>query len=122
MITVCGRRLLPKKLTHGVAAGCLGLDHSANSIREVAIVPKSKRKPPPTAEELSPTTMELFDQLRQESDRGAVLVGASYLHEILGAMLRKYLVDDSKVVNELLKFDRPLGSFSAQIDIAYGLG
>jgi DNA-binding MltR family transcriptional regulator len=51
-----------------------------------------------------------------------VLLSAAWLDDALTENLRKCLVDDSEVVDELFGVDRPLGTFSAKITMAYCLG
>jgi DNA-binding MltR family transcriptional regulator len=60
--------------------------------------------------------------LTHESDRGCALMAAAYLDNRLVELLKSYFVDDSKVADELLSQSRPLGAFSARIDLAYSLG
>ena len=49
-------------------------------------------------------------------------MAAAYLDSQLDELLRAVFIDDQKVVGALLQSERPLGSFSAKIDMAYSLG
>jgi len=60
-------------------------------------------------------------QLMGESDRGAALVGAAYLDELLARLFKAKLFDQ-KISEELLSGYGPLSSFSARINMAYCLG
>ena len=60
--------------------------------------------------------------LTPETDRGCALMAAAYLDSQLDELLRAVFIDDQKVVGALLQSERPLGSFSAKIDMAYSLG
>src|ERR1019366_6243223 len=60
------------------------------------------------------------DLLVSESDRGCILVGAALLDEELAGLFRAILIPE--LSREMLKVDRPLGSFSARSQMAYALG
>jgi len=60
--------------------------------------------------------------LEKESDRAVALITAAFIDEALAALLRHALVDDAKILDELLGTDRPLGTFSSRIKLAYCLG
>lgn len=60
--------------------------------------------------------------LDTESDRAVALITAAFLDDALAALLRHAFVDDGKVLDQLLDNDRPLGSFSSRIKLAYCLG
>src|SRR5438105_6516131 len=64
----------------------------------------------------------LLGVLGQESDRGLVLVGSSYLDSCLKTLLKASFVEDRQIIHEMLGRDRPLGSFSSRMKIAYLLG
>jgi DNA-binding MltR family transcriptional regulator len=85
-------------------------------------MPKAKRREIRTPEGLSAKSGELLEQLNKESDRGVALIAAAYLDATLESMLRKYLVDDAVVVDELFKHPGALSGFSARIRMAYCLG
>lgn len=65
---------------------------------------------------------QLFDDVKKESDRGAVLICAAWLDDALALLLRNRLVDDTATVDKLFGFDQPLGTFSSKITMAYCLG
>lgn len=75
---------------------------------------KKKRTPPPAYNDLD----SLFDNVKKESDRGAVLLCAAWLDDALTEMLRRRLVDDEEIVNKLFGPDEPLGTFSSKITFA----
>ena len=60
--------------------------------------------------------------LTAESDRGLVLAGCAFLDDSLETLLSAAFLDKSKLVQALLAIDRPLGTFSSRIKIAYLLG
>ena len=60
--------------------------------------------------------------LAKESDRSAAIVGGAFLDDLLGEMLKAHFIDDKKLQEALLLENRPLGAFSARIDIAFALG
>jgi mannitol operon repressor len=62
------------------------------------------------------------EEFYKESDRGAVLVAASRLDEVLKSILAAYLKDDPSS-NQLLEgFNAPLSTFSSRASLAYSLG
>jgi DNA-binding MltR family transcriptional regulator len=67
-----------------------------------------------------------YEEIQNESARGAVIIAGAFLEAQLGNLISKFLVDDSKVVDELIgaenKTDRPLSSLSARIKAAYCMG
>lgn len=69
-------------------------------------------------ERLTAYVQELFE----ENDRAVVVVGGSILDELLVELLGKVLRPSSSKQDALLGLDRPLGSFSARIEIAWRLG
>lgn len=60
--------------------------------------------------------------MRAETDRGAVLVGAAVLDELLGHLLATAFVNDPKASNKLLEYPGPCSTFAARADLAYALG
>ena len=81
----------------------------------------ARKQPPTTSEEIIQRRDELFEALSKESDRGVVLISASFLDEALESLLRaKFSIRYPKsksVINKL--FDGPLYTFSAKIKICY---
>jgi hypothetical protein len=60
-------------------------------------------------------------ELGNESDRGAVVIGAARLDELLSQLLAAVLQPSPTAQDALLGTDRPLGTFSARIDACYRL-
>ena len=60
--------------------------------------------------------------LYQETDRGCVLIAAAFLDDALSELLKKNLIKDKKVSDELFKPNHPFGNFSSKIDVACALG
>jgi hypothetical protein len=60
--------------------------------------------------------------LNTESDRGVVLVTASYLEDRLGILIGKFLVEGSDTKALVEEFNSPFGTFSARILGAHALG
>ena len=81
-----------------------------------------------TATKIDPLTdwNGFYEELQNESPRGAVIIASAFLDAQLRNLISKFLIDDSKIVDELLgsedKPDRPLSSFSSRIRAAYCLG
>jgi hypothetical protein len=73
---------------------------------------------PPSLQEVD----QLFDDVKKESDRGAVLLCAAWLDDALALLLRNRLVDDNATVDKVFGFDQALGTFSSRITMAYCLG
>lgn len=76
----------------------------------------------PTIPELSEDSGRFMEQLQAEPDRGAALVGAAFLDEVLTSLLRAHFIDDPAVDRHLLGDGRPLDTFSVKIHLAYSLG
>lgn len=66
--------------------------------------------------------LELRDILGKESDRGCVLSAAAFLDNELGKLLKSVLIQDDSILKVLFEGYGPLATFSARIDLAYGLG
>lgn len=73
---------------------------------------------PPSLQEVD----QLFDDVKKESDRGAVLLCAAWLDDALALLLRNRLVDVTATVDKVFGFDQALGTFSSRITMAYCLG
>ena len=65
---------------------------------------------------------EFVEEFKGESDRAAVILGASKLDQLLGMILEKYLLPCTNSTDTLFENNGPLGTFSAKIDLAYRLG
>lgn len=61
-------------------------------------------------------------ELNNGSDRACALVGAAYIDVRLSNLIRKFLVDDAKIVDELFENQGPLSTFSGKIKLAYCMG
>jgi len=72
--------------------------------------------------DLSADTKRIVNDLQLEEDRGAVLVGVAFLDDVLDALLRAVLIDDSRTVDKLLKYPGPVCTFAARCDLAYSMG
>ena len=57
-----------------------------------------------------------------ESDRAAVILGASKVEYLLGEILDKYLLPNPASTDDLLEGDAPIGTFSAKIKLCHRLG
>lgn len=79
----------------------------------------------PTDNTDTPRFKALFEELKKESDRSAVLLAAAWIETVLGDILASVLRPPAKAdLPDLLdgKGQQPLGSFSARTDILYRLG
>ena len=63
---------------------------------------------------------DFIKEFKQESDRGAALIGAAFLETQLRELLRSFLIEDDSKVHDLL--ERQLQSFHARIEAAWCLG
>ena len=63
-----------------------------------------------------------LEKLKEESDRGMVLISTGYLEEQLKKILLVYFVDDPALVGLVDGGSAPLGAFSARIIACYALG
>jgi mannitol operon repressor len=81
-----------------------------------------KKKTPRSIPELSAGLASFLEELQAQTDRGAALLGPSLLEDLLGALLRSALINDSDCVENLLGRSRPVESFSARIDLVYCIG
>jgi DNA-binding MltR family transcriptional regulator len=61
------------------------------------------------------------DILIKESDRAAAVLAPAYLDALLDDLLREFL-RETKAVDNLLSPSRPLGTYSARIDLVHALG
>lgn len=65
---------------------------------------------------------QLLQQTTGESDRSMVLSMAAFMEDLLGSIIKDFLVDVS-ATNELVDgFNAPLGTFSARTKAAFALG
>jgi len=69
-----------------------------------------------------PEVWEFRGTLDPETDRGCALMAAAYLDSQLEELITRCLICDKEAVKEMLDQSRPLGTFSARIDMCYLLG
>lgn len=85
------------------------------------MMPKTKRKGPPLQD-----WKGFYDEFQNETPRAAVIIAAAFMDGWLRKLIASFMVDDSKVVNELLGTEKktqcPLFSFGPRIKTAYCLG
>jgi mannitol operon repressor len=65
---------------------------------------------------------EFLDVLNKESERGAALISAAMIDDLLGRCIRSFLLDHKDVEPLLEGFNAPLGSLSARTVGAFALG
>lgn len=66
--------------------------------------------------------VRITEEIDKETDRAAAILAASYLDELLKELITSIMIDDHKVVEELIgQGDTPLGTFSSRIKAAYCL-
>jgi hypothetical protein len=58
----------------------------------------------------------------EDNERAAAIVGAAFLDTLLEIILINFFVDDEKEVGNLLKTDRPIGTYGSRTSVAYCLG
>lgn len=78
-------------------------------------------KPPPPIDTLSDDTQKILDVLNHDSDLSCVLIGTSYLSELLGSAIRTVLRKSNTTENMLTPGKGVLGSFKSRVDLAYCL-
>jgi DNA-binding MltR family transcriptional regulator len=79
----------------------------------------------PPFEETHPHLREFnafLEALNKESDRGAALIAATMIDDLLGRCIRAFLVEHEEVERLLDGFNAPLGTFSARGLAALALG
>jgi len=78
-----------------------------------------------TADDGNAMRDELFEALSRESDRGLILVSASYLDEALERLLRaRFSIEHKKsksMIDPLFNTFGPLSTFSAKIKMSYAI-
>jgi DNA-binding MltR family transcriptional regulator len=65
--------------------------------------------------------MAFGEQLEQESDRGAALVGLAFLDELLKRLFEAKMLDGS-IAKKLLRYPGALSTAAARADVAHALG
>ena len=63
----------------------------------------------------------VFDEIEKQTDRGAAIIGASYLEDRLDEAIRSRFVPGNKTKRDILKAGS-LASFYSKIDMAFLLG
>jgi mannitol operon repressor len=82
-------------------------------------------KPPENAWEPSTEPTAYSDSVREirfESDRGAMLVGAAFIDGALYALLKAIFVDSATAVKRVLEYPGPCSALSARADVALATG
>lgn len=81
---------------------------------------------PTTHDEIEKARVDVWEQMRTESDRGCILVSASILEDALGAVMYQLLLRCDRFSKDkkrnLLGWMGPLGTFSSRIAMAYAFG
>jgi DNA-binding MltR family transcriptional regulator len=66
--------------------------------------------------------LSLVQEIENQTDRGAAIVGAAWVEEELHAAIESFLEKDKAAWDRLFRKSGPLSSFSAKIDLARLLG
>ncbi|MGC4046437.1 MAG: MltR family transcriptional regulator [Armatimonas sp.] len=66
--------------------------------------------------------IEVRKTLTEESDRGCVIIAASYIDSRLEDLLCRRFINNKKLVESIMQNSGPLGSFSSRIDMCFALG
>lgn len=80
-----------------------------------------KRWKPINIEELSSDTKKVFDVINNESDLACVLIGTSYLSELLANLIEVTFIKTSISGKLLDPQNGPIGQFATRADLAYCL-
>lgn len=72
-------------------------------------------------EEFLGLAKKVTELVEKESDRGAILILAAYLEEILGLLVRAICVSD-KLGQKLTELNKPAGDFDSKIILCVSLG
>lgn len=72
-------------------------------------------------EDIASAIFAFIEEFKRESDRAAVILIAARVEYLLGELLGRFLLPNTRSSDELLDVDRPLGTFSSRIDAAYRL-
>jgi DNA-binding MltR family transcriptional regulator len=65
---------------------------------------------------------DFLEELNKESDRGAVLISAAFLDDLLRRTLRAFLIENTSAKELVDEYPGPLSTFSARIHAAHALG
>jgi mannitol operon repressor len=85
---------------------------------DIAPMPASLRATHPNLERFWP----FIQTLRQESDRGQVLISAGFLEQQLKDVLLAFMLEQQQTRDLVEGANAPLGSFHARIEACYALG
>lgn len=66
--------------------------------------------------------LESVNSLKEESDRGCIIVAAAWIDDDLKTIISSVLLPKAEKNDELLHETNPLGNFNARINVAYRLG
>ena len=69
-----------------------------------------------------PEVLAFRTTLDPETDRGCALMASAYLDSQIEKLLDRCFIEDDVTVKEMLGQSKPLGTFSARIDMSYLLG
>jgi len=70
--------------------------------------------------EFNETFNDLLDKILNESGRGAILIGTSYVEQHLEKFITKILPENGKrYTSRLLNYPGPLSSFSSKLELSY---
>jgi len=58
----------------------------------------------------------------EKNERAIAIIGGAFLETIMENILTVFFVDDEEQVQNLLRFDKPIGNFNSRINLAYCLG
>lgn len=76
----------------------------------------------PNSAEAYQRMMTLIEEINDQSDRGAAIVGAAWLEESMSAAIESFLESHPSAWQRLFGGNGPLGTFSAKIDLSRLLG
>jgi DNA-binding MltR family transcriptional regulator len=65
---------------------------------------------------------KMIVKLKDESDRAVALIVTAWVDDALTEMLKRKLVQDDKVIDDMFRHIGPLGTFSSRIGLAYLVG
>jgi hypothetical protein len=82
---------------------------------------RTKKAAKPDVASLLPNSNELRELLAKESDRGAILIIAAHVEEVLGLLIGSICVS-AEAAESLLKHGQPAGDFESRVVLAQTLG
>ena len=83
---------------------------------------KKQQSRGPTIPGLSADVTRFTLDLYNETDRGAALVAAAFIDDVLESMLTAKFVDSPKKTKQLMRYPGSLSTFSSRIELTYLLG